>query len=44
MKALGGIPVIVKILQKICLPIVIEIMEAGDLIVTHGVDFSIDDL
>ena len=44
MKALGGIPVIVKILKKISLPIVVEIMEAGDLIVTNCIDFSIDDL
>ena len=41
MKALGGIPVIVKILQKISLPIVVEIMEAGDLIVTNCIDFSV---
>ncbi len=44
MKALGGIPVIVKILQKIRLAIVVKIMEAGDLIVSDGVDFSVDDL
>ena len=44
MKALGGIPVIIKILKKICLPIVIEIMKTGDLIISHGVDFFIHNL
>ena len=44
MKPFGGIPVIVKILQKIRLAIVVKIMEAGDLIVSDGIDFSVDDL
>ena len=44
MKALGGIPVIVKILKKIGLPIVIEIMKTGDLIISHGVDFLVHNL
>ena len=44
MKALGGIPVIVKIFQKISLPIVVEIMKTGNLIVSHCVDFFVHNL
>ena len=44
MKALGGIPVIIKILQEIGLPIVVEIMKTGDLIISHCVDFFVHDL
>ena len=44
MKPFGGIPVIVKIFEKVRLTIVVQIMEAGNLIVSDGIDFPVDDL